>query len=147
VGPRAALLLGLPGSITIAAGGAYGFGFGGNSSAVTIRTAEGSLVASTLLGARRSFEIGVGAAVGAVMADAPGFTLSLGETPEPYYAAIARGRYGWTDGRWRISVGPELRFYATPTQIQLDGSVVWEMPTFTAGISLDVATAFSGSLW
>jgi hypothetical protein len=145
VGPRAALLLGLPGSITLAAGGAYGFGFGG-SAAVSIRTAEGTLVASTLFGARRSFEIGVGAAVGVLMVGAPGFTTSDPTSPV-FFAAIARARYGWTDGAWRISLGPELRFYANPTSVQLDGLTVWEIPTVTAGITLDLATAFSGSLW
>jgi hypothetical protein len=147
LGGTAGLLIGLPARLTLTAAGGYGSGFGAGSR-VSVQEVEGMALVSAFLGPRRAFEIGAGVAGGTIMSSAPPSLIALDSSQSrAFFAAIARARYGWSDGAWRLAVGPELRIHVPPTSVEINKQAVWQVPVFTVGLTIDVATAFYGSLW
>jgi hypothetical protein len=108
-------------------------------------------VASTSFGATRAFEVGLGAAVGSLSASADNttnFTPTGGS--RLYFAAAIRGRYGGMIGPAHLSFGPELRLNLPPVDVDVANPApqsIWQISTFTAGLTLELATSLYGSLW
>jgi hypothetical protein len=153
VGPNVGLLFGLSPRAVLTLEGGYGFGFGVSNSAVSVHTLETMALASTTLGSSRAYELGGGLVFGSLSAstDSQQFTSTSGGS-KVYLGGVVRARYGAMIGGVRVSFGPELRLNVLPTQVVvINGTAaeesVWQISTFSAGLTLEFATSLYGSLW
>ncbi len=138
------LAVGLPERMVASVAGNYGFGLG-TGGTVTIRTFGATAILSRWWGAKRVFELGAGFGAGSIIASAsPPYEASQSHG---FVAGVARVRYALEAGAWRFSAGPEFRVYGWPTSVELDGARIWDMPVFTAAITLDAMTRLYGRLW
>jgi hypothetical protein len=146
VGPSLGFLLGLPLGFLARIHGGYEFGLG-EGSEVSAHAAEAGLLLSYRFGSKRSWEAGLGLVAGTIMVTGPAAAVPQGTQSEPLLAFAGRLGYGWVIDGWRLSGGPEVRFYATPTTVDVNSQTAWEIPLLTAGIGVEIATSLRGSLW
>jgi len=143
VGPRAGVVAELRGGWVLQLMGEYDFGLGA-SDAVTVRMAGASAVVAKRFGSAEAFDVAAGAVAGSLFAMANG-SVQPASLSELYGGILMRGRYGFREGGWRFSLGPEIRVYGIRPEVAVDHVVVWGVPPVSIGLGLEISLDLIGS--
>ncbi|HKQ70564.1 MAG TPA: hypothetical protein VJT73_14550 [Polyangiaceae bacterium] len=144
VGPHVGVLAGFGSGIVGTLVGEYGTGFGGSSD-IQVETLGGALLVGKWWGETRAWETAVGASLTNVKASASNDP-STAES-KTLVSAVARARYALVLDGWRYAIGPDVRLTNPYLDVTFDGSVVWNIPALTAGLTLDITARIYGSAW
>jgi hypothetical protein len=142
VGPRAGVVAELPGGWMLQLMGEYDFGLGA-SDAVTVRMAGASAVVAKRFGSAEAFDVAAGAVAGSLFVTANG-SVQPASLSELYGGILMRGRYGFREGGWRFSLGPEVRIYGIRPEVAVDHVVVWGVPPVSIGLGLEISLDLIG---
>ena len=143
MGPRAGVVAELPGAWVLQLTGQYDFGWGAGD-AVTVRMAGASAVVAKRFGSADGFDVGAGAVAGSLVAKANG-SIQPASLSELFGGILVRGRYGFREGGWRFSMGPEIRVYGIRPEVAVDQVVVWGVPPVSIGLGLEISLDVFGS--
>jgi hypothetical protein len=142
-GPRAGVVAQLPGAWVIQMMGEYDFCLGATD-AVTVRMAGGSAVVAKRFGSAEAFDVAAGAVAGSLFATANG-SIQPASLSGFFGGVLVRGRYGFREGGWRVSAGPEFRFYGIGPDVAIDHLMVWSMPAVSMGLGIEISLDLIGS--
>jgi hypothetical protein len=140
LGPRASVLLSLPARFEAGAGATMFFTLR-SPDQVSGRAIRIALNGSYALDRRERFRVGADVFLDLVHAAAPG----AGAANDAAFGALVRATAALVIDSVRVELGPTLAIHPVPLQAQIgpgpggsNGSVAFTLPTFTAGLVLDV---------
>jgi hypothetical protein len=143
LGPRAGVVAELPGAWVLQLSGEYDFGLGAGD-AVTVRMAGASALVAKRFGSAEAFDVAAGAVAGSLFATANG-AVQPPSLSEFFGGVLVRGRYGFRQGGWHFSMGPEIRVYGIRPEVAVDHVVVWRVPPVSFGVGLEISLDLIGS--